>query len=148
MTMPSSVAPLRDLGPIDHFGIVARDIAAAMELFGGLYGLPWTHVIVDAERSYESNGALINVTLNVGRIKAPTPMEFVGAVPDTTWEPRPEPYLHHVAYKVDDFQSVCASLASDGGKLVLTLPNENHAPFKIAYYQIGEFVVELMDNAG
>jgi Glyoxalase/Bleomycin resistance protein/Dioxygenase superfamily len=148
MKMPSSVAPLQDLGPIDHFGIVAQDIIAAMELFGGLYGLSWTHDVVDAERSYESNGTLINVTLNVGRIKAPTAMEFVGAVRNTTWEPRPEPYLHHVAYKVDDFQSVCASLASEGGKLVLTLPNENHAPFKIAYYQIGEFVVELQDNDG
>jgi hypothetical protein len=140
--------PMRGLGPIDHLGIVATDIRAAMNSMGALYGLPWTHTLVDAQRTYVLRGETVDVSMNVGHIETPTPLEFVGALEGTVWEPRHQPYLHHVAYKVSDFQRVCEDIRACGGELALTLPSESAKPVKVAYFEFRGLILELLDATG
>lgn len=149
MSHTSAVDPLGDAfrpGPIDHLGVVATDIEATMRSFGSLYGLPWTHTVIDAPRTYLIRGEEVAVTMNVGHINAPTALEFVNAVEGTPWERRERPYLHHVAYRVNDFRLECEKFIALGADLVLTLPDDRLEPTGAAYFDYCGLVVELLDS--
>jgi Glyoxalase/Bleomycin resistance protein/Dioxygenase superfamily len=148
--MPVSQSKMRasvsDFGTVDHLGIVASDSQSAMQNMSELLGLPWRNQLVDSARTYELNGEIVEVTMNVGWIDAPTPLEFISAVPDFIWEPRREPYIHHLAFTVDNFDGVCAMLRARGWPHLLTVPNEMKRPLRFALFRIEGLLIELLDK--
>jgi catechol 2,3-dioxygenase-like lactoylglutathione lyase family enzyme len=133
-----------------HVGVVVPDLEAAMADFSGSAG-EW---IVSGggprQVTFLSPEGEFTIThLTAWSHRPPFYVEVIKSVPRRVWEPRPEAYLHHLGYWVDDFDGAVDQAESAGMRLLLTRPGgRDGRPLGFAYYRlpIGP-IVEFVDRA-
>lgn len=70
-------------------------------------------------------------------------LELIEAVADTPWAPRPEPYLHHVGWWVDDPAVASAALTDAGLPRMATFWTDDGSARHFAYHRLGEAQIEV-----
>jgi methylmalonyl-CoA/ethylmalonyl-CoA epimerase len=114
-------------GLIDHVGVAVEDLDAALALYEGTFRMPLAHRETVAEQGVEA------VLLDVGDCH----VELLSPLGETTpvgkFLERKGPGLHHVAYRVDDIESVLTQLAADGVALIDTEPRTGIRNSRVAF---------------
>ena len=114
-------------GLIDHIGVATDDLDAALALYGGTFAMPLAHRETVAEQGVEA------VLLDVG----PCHVELLQPLgPDTPvgkFLAKKGPGLHHVAYRVEDIESVLASLKEAGVRLIDEAPRTGIRNSRVAF---------------
>ncbi len=95
-------------GLIDHVGVAVEDLDAALELYGGTFGMPVAHRETVAEQGVEA------VLLDVGDTHVELLSPLGPETPVGKFLARKGPGLHHVAYRVDDIEAALAQFARPG----------------------------------
>jgi hypothetical protein len=70
-------------------------------------------------------------------------LELIEAVADTPWTPRPEPYLHHVGWWVDEPADASAALTKAGLPRLATFWTDDGSARHFAYHRLGEVQIEV-----
>src|SRR6266511_2074626 len=100
------------LSRIDHVGVAVSDLDAAVALYENTFGMPLSH----RETVESQGGEAVLMDVGDGHVELLRPLS-----PDTAVgkfiEQRGEG-LHHVAYAVDDIDSVLERLRSAGVELI------------------------------
>jgi len=132
-------------GRIDHIGVAVEDIDAAIELYGGGFGMELAH-----RETVESQGVEA-VLLDVGDGH----VELLAALgPDTPvgkFLAKNGPGLHHVAYAVDDIDSALARIAAAGIELIDSEPRVGIRDSRVAFLHprsTGGVLTEIVEPAG
>ena len=100
------------LSTIDHVGVAAEDIEAAVALYRDTLGMPLVHRETVADQGVEA--ALLDVGDGHVELLAPLgPETAVGK-----FLARRGPGLHHVAYRVGDVEQTLSALAGAGLRLI------------------------------
>lgn len=114
-------------GLIDHIGVATDDLDAALALYEGTFAMPLAHRETVAEQGVEA------VLLDVG----PCHVELLQPLgPDTPvgkFLAKKGPGLHHVAYRVEDIESVLASLKEAGVRLIDEAPRTGIRNSRVAF---------------
>jgi methylmalonyl-CoA epimerase len=115
------------LDRIDHIGVAVDDLAAALALYGGSFGLPDVHRETVAEQGVEA------VLLDVGDGH----VELLAALgPDTPvgrFLDRRGPGLHHVAYRVEDIDAALQDARDAGLRLLDEQPRTGIRGTRVAF---------------
>ena len=128
----STSADFNGTGRIDHIGVVVSDTAAAIELYGQLFGL-------SAEASIEHAGEGVRITFLRPRLpdSAATTVELLEPTRDETGIAR---YLakrgegmHHICFEVDDVQAEIARLTAAGYEVLDNQPRRGMHGERLAF---------------
>jgi methylmalonyl-CoA/ethylmalonyl-CoA epimerase len=114
-------------GLIDHVGVAVEDLDAALALYEGTFGMPLAHRETVAGQGVEA------VLLDVGDCHVELLSPLGEATPVGKFLERNGPGLHHVAYRVDDIESVLAQLAADSVALIDTEPRTGIRNSRVAF---------------
>ena len=114
-------------GLIDHIGVATEDLDAALKLYEGTFAMPLAHRETVSEQGVEA------VLLDVG----PCHVELLQPLgPDTPvgkFLAKKGPGLHHVAYRVEDIDSVLASLKEANVRLIDETPRTGIRQSRVAF---------------
>lgn len=115
------------LGRIDHIGVAVEDLDAAIETYANGLAMPVVHRETVEEQGVEA----ILLDVGEGHVELLAPLG-----PDTPvgkYLAKKGPGLHHVAYQVDDIESVLASLKASGMRLIDETPRIGIRGSKVAF---------------
>jgi methylmalonyl-CoA/ethylmalonyl-CoA epimerase len=115
------------LGRIDHIGVAVEDLDAALELYGGRYAMPEVH-----RETVEAQGVEA-VLLDVGESHVELLRPLSPDTPVGKYLAKRGPGLHHVAYGVDDIESVLESLRGAGVRLIDEQPRTGIRNSRVAF---------------
>ena len=131
-------------GRIDHIGLAVADLEEAIDLHVNVYGLPLVHRETVAEQGVEA------VLLDVGE----NHIELLAPLHDDTpvgkFLARRGPGLHHVAYQVEDIESVLRTLRDQGVRLIDETPRTGIRQSQVAFLHpsaSGGVLTELVQPA-
>lgn len=129
-------------GLIDHIGVATEDLDAALKLYEGTFAMPLAHRETVSEQGVEA------VLLDVG----PCHVELLQPLgPDTPvgkFLAKKGPGLHHVAYRVEDIDSVLASLKEANVRLIDETPRTGIRGTQVAFLHpktAGGVLTELVE---
>ena len=131
-------------GRIDHIGVAVADLDAAIELHTERYGMPLVHRETIAAQGVEA--ALLDVGESHVELLAPLSDD----TPVGRFLARHGPGLHHVAYGVDDVESVLARLRERGVRLIDETPRTGIRGTQVAFLHpktAGGILTELVEAA-
>jgi hypothetical protein len=135
------------LGPLYHVGMIVPSVSETAKAFS-VAGLEFM-VMENQPRRYNFfDGEVHEYEMDFGWCpQEGTSFELMRGVPGTVWELRDEPYIHHLSYKVKDFDEAAAALIADGRKCLATDATESMAaPRRFGYWEIGgDVLLELID---
>ena len=131
-------------GRIDHVGLAVADLEEAIDLHVNVYGLPLVHRETVAEQGVEA------VLLDVGE----NHIELLAPLSDDTpvgkFLAKRGPGLHHVAYQVEDIESVLRTLRDQGLRLIDETPRTGIRQSQVAFLHpsaSGGVLTELVQPA-
>jgi len=119
------------LRQIDHIGVAVEDIDAALDLYTGPLAMPLEHRETVDEQGVEA--ALVGV--GAGHVELLAPLG-----PDTPvgkYLERRGPGLHHVAYAVEDIETVLDQLRAAGLRLIDEAPRAGIRNSRVAFVHPG-----------
>lgn len=129
---------------IDHVGVAVDDLDAALALYEGTLGMAIAHRETVSEQGVEA--VLLDVgTTHVELLRPLGPETAVGKFLD-----KRGPGLHHVAYRVDDIDSVLAQLRSAGISLIDEQPRTGIRRSRVAFLHpksTGGVLTEIVELA-
>jgi methylmalonyl-CoA/ethylmalonyl-CoA epimerase len=115
------------LGRIDHIGVATDDLDGAIALYEGTLGMPIAH-----RETVESQGVeAVLLDVGDGHVELLRPLG-----PDTPvgkYLERKGPGLHHVAYAVEDIDSVLGKLSDAGVELIDKEPRVGIRDSRVAF---------------
>jgi methylmalonyl-CoA/ethylmalonyl-CoA epimerase len=115
------------LGRIDHIGVATDDLDGAIALYEGTLGMPIAH-----RETVESQGVeAVLLDVGDGHVELLRPLG-----PDTPvgkYLERKGPGLHHVAYAVEDIDSVLGKLSDAGVELIDREPRAGIRDSRVAF---------------
>jgi methylmalonyl-CoA/ethylmalonyl-CoA epimerase len=115
------------LGRIDHIGVATDDLDGAIALYEGTLGMPIAH-----RETVESQGVeAVLLDVGDGHVELLRPLG-----PDTPvgkYLERKGPGLHHVAYAVEDIDSVLGKLSDAGVELIDREPRVGIRDSRVAF---------------
>lgn len=114
-------------GLIDHIGVATDDLDAALELYGGSFGMPVAHRETVEEQGVEA------VLLDVGACHVELLRPLGPDTPVGKFLAKKGPGLHHVAYRVDDIDRVLAELKESGVSLIDSEPRTGIRSSRVAF---------------
>jgi methylmalonyl-CoA/ethylmalonyl-CoA epimerase len=132
------------LGRIDHIGVATDDLEGALALYEQTLGMPLAH-----RETVESQGveaALLDV--GEGHVELLRPLG-----PDTPvgkYLAKKGPGLHHVAYAVEDIESVLGKLKESGIELIDSEPRVGIRDSRVAFVHprsTGGVLTEIVEPA-
>ena len=114
-------------GLIDHVGVAVDDLDAAIALYEGTFRMPLAHRETVTEQGVEA------VLLDVGACH----VELLRPLADDTavgkFLAKRGPGLHHVAYRVEDIESVLGRLRDSGVELIDSAPRTGIRNSRVAF---------------
>jgi methylmalonyl-CoA/ethylmalonyl-CoA epimerase len=132
------------LGRIDHIGVATEDLDGAIALYEGTLGMPVAH-----RETVESQGVeAVLLDVGEGHVELLRPLG-----PDTPvgkYLAKNGPGLHHVAYAVDDIESVLGSLRDAGIELIDAEPRVGIRDSRVAFVHprsTGGVLTEIVEPA-
>jgi methylmalonyl-CoA/ethylmalonyl-CoA epimerase len=132
------------LDRIDHIGVATDDLDGAVALYEGTLGMPVAH-----RETVESQGVeAVLLDVGEGHVELLRPLG-----PDTPigkYLERKGPGLHHVAYAVDDIESVLGSLKEAGVELIDSEPRTGIRDSRVAFVHprsTGGVLTEIVEPA-
>jgi methylmalonyl-CoA/ethylmalonyl-CoA epimerase len=132
------------LGRIDHIGVATEDLDGAIALYEGTLGMPVAH-----RETVESQGVeAVLLDVGEGHVELLRPLG-----PDTPvgkYLAKKGPGLHHVAYAVDDIESVLGSLRDAGIELIDAEPRVGIRDSRVAFVHprsTGGVLTEIVEPA-
>jgi methylmalonyl-CoA/ethylmalonyl-CoA epimerase len=131
-------------GLIDHVGVAVDDLDSALALYEGTFGMPVAHRETVSEQGVEA------VLLDVGdcHVELLRPLGERTAV--GKFLARRGPGLHHVAYRVDDIESVLARLRELDIELIDREPRTGIRRSRVAFLHprsTGGVLTEIVEPA-
>ena len=132
------------LRQIDHVGLAVEDIDAALELYTGPLAMPLEH----RETVDEQGVAAALVGVGAGHVELLAPLG-----PDTPvgkYLERRGPGLHHVAYAVEDIETVLDQLRAAGLRLIDEAPRAGIRNSRVAFVHpgaVGGVLTEIVQPA-
>ena len=115
------------LGRIDHIGVATDDLDGAIALYEGTLGMPIAH-----RETVESQGVeAVLLDIGDGHVELLRPLG-----PDTAVGKYVEgsgPWLHHVAYAVEDSEGVLGKLQEAGIELIDSEPRVGIRDSRVAF---------------
>jgi methylmalonyl-CoA/ethylmalonyl-CoA epimerase len=130
---------------IDHIGVAVEQIEPALELYRDKLELAVAHREVVAEQGVEA--LLLDVGENHVELLAPLSSD----TPVGKFLAKRGPGLHHVAYQVDDIDSVLAELRERGVPLIDEQPRTGIRRSRVAFLHprgTGGVLTEIVQPAG
>ena len=132
------------LGRIDHIGVATDDLDAAVALYEGTLGMPVAH-----RETVESQGVeAVLLSIGDGHVELLRPLG-----PDTPigkYLDNRGPGLHHVAYAVDDIDSVLSKLKEAGIEMIDSQPRIGIRQSRVAFVHprsTGGVLTEIVEPA-
>ena len=129
---------------IDHVGVAVDDLERAIALYEGGFQMPVVHRETVEDQGVEA------VLLDVGSCH----VELLRPLADDTavgkFLARRGPGLHHVAYRVDEIETVLAQLRDDGVALIDSEPRIGIRQSRVAFLHprsTGGVLTELVEPA-
>lgn len=114
-------------GRIDHIGVAVGDLDAAIALYETSFKMPLVH-----RETVESQGVeAVLLDVGDGHVELLAPLGPETAV--GKFLARKGPGLHHVAYAVDDLESVLKQVAEAGIELIDSEPRVGIRGSKVAF---------------
>jgi methylmalonyl-CoA/ethylmalonyl-CoA epimerase len=132
------------LGRIDHIGVATDDLDGAIALYEDTLGMPVAH-----RETVESQGVEA-VLLDVGGGHVELLRPLGPETPVGRYLERKGPGLHHVAYAVDDIESVLGSLKEAGIELIDAEPRVGIRDSRVAFVHpksTGGVLTEIVEPA-
>jgi methylmalonyl-CoA/ethylmalonyl-CoA epimerase len=131
-------------GLIDHVGVAVEDLDAAIALYEGTFRMPVAHRETVEDQGVEA------VLLDVGACH----VELLRPLGDDTavgkFLAKRGPGLHHVAYRVDDIETVLHQLRDEGVELIDSEPRVGIRGSRVAFLHpraTGGVLTELVEPA-
>ncbi len=115
------------LGRIDHIGVAVEDLDSALELYATGLKMPVVHRETVEEQGVEA--ILLDVGENHVELLAPLGPD----TPVGKYLAKKGPGIHHVAYQVEDIESVLAELRAAGWRLIDETPRTGIRGSKVAF---------------
>ncbi|HEY4278096.1 MAG TPA: methylmalonyl-CoA epimerase [Conexibacter sp.] len=115
------------LGRIDHIGVAVEDLDAALKTYEDRLVMPVVHREVVEEQGVEA----ILLDVGEGHVELLAPLG-----PDTPvgkYLAKKGPGIHHVAYQVEEIESVLASLRAAGMRLIDETPRIGIRGSRVAF---------------
>jgi methylmalonyl-CoA/ethylmalonyl-CoA epimerase len=132
------------LGRIDHIGVATDDLDGAIALYEGTMGMPVAH-----RETVESQGVeAVLLDVGEGHVELLCPLG-----PDTPvgkYLEKKGPGLHHVAYAVDDIESVLGKLEAAGIEMIDSEPRAGIRDSRVAFVHpksTGGVLTEIVEPA-
>jgi methylmalonyl-CoA/ethylmalonyl-CoA epimerase len=132
------------LGRIDHIGVATDDLDRALALYEGTLGMPVAH-----RETVESQGVEA-VLLDVGDGQVELLRPLGPDTPVAKYLERKGPGLHHVAYAVEDIESVLDTLKDAGIELIDSQPRIGIRDSRVAFVHpksTGGVLTEIVEPA-
>jgi methylmalonyl-CoA/ethylmalonyl-CoA epimerase len=132
------------LGRIDHIGVATEDLDGAIALYEGTLGMPVAH-----RETVESQGVEA-VLLDVGEGHVELLRPLGPETPVGKYLESKGPGLHHVAYAVDDIESVLDRLKGAGIELIDSEPRVGIRDSRVAFVHprsTGGVLTEIVEPA-
>jgi len=133
------------LGRIDHIGVAVEDLDAAIALYEGSFEMALAH----RERVEEQGVEAVLLDVGEGHVELLAPLG--PETPVGKYMARNGPGLHHVAYAVDDIDSVLERLAAAGVELIDSKPRVGIRQSRVAFLHprsTGGVLTEIVEPAG
>src|SRR5262245_14402136 len=132
------------LGRIDHIGVATDDLDGVIAIYEDTLGMPIAH-----RETVESQGVEA-VLLDVGDGHVELLRPLGPETPVGKYLERRGPGLHHVAYAVDDIESVLGTLSEAGVELIDSEPRIGIRDSRVAFVHprsTGGVLTELVEPA-
>ncbi len=147
MTAETSPTPPVDLfTAIDHVGVAVPDLAAAVTFYSEVMGMRLLHEEVNEEQGVHEAMMGVGESGSCVQLLAPlSPTSTIGKFIE-----RSGPGLQQIAYRVEDVDSVCATLRERGVRLLYEEPRRGTAGSRINFVHpkdAGGVLVELVEPA-
>ena len=129
-------------GRIDHIGVAVEDLDAAIELYGGPFGMPEQHRETVEEQGVEA------VLLDVGEGHVELLRPLSEDTPVGKFLQKRGPGLHHVAYQAEDIEATLDSLRAAGVALIDEKPRVGIQGKRVAFLHprsTGGVLTELVE---
>jgi methylmalonyl-CoA/ethylmalonyl-CoA epimerase len=129
-------------GRIDHIGVAVEDLDAAIELYGGPFGMPEQHRETVEEQGVEA------VLLDVGEGHVELLRPLSEDTPVGKFLAKRGPGLHHVAYQAEDIEATLESLRESGVGLIDQRPRVGIQGKRVAFLHprsTGGVLTELVE---
>lgn len=131
---------------IDHVGVAVPDFDAAVALYRDTFGMELVHEETNSEQGVREAMMAVGDSSSSVQILAPlTPDSTIAKFLD-----RSGPGLQQVAYRVEDLDTVCATLRERGVRLLYAEPKRGTANSRINFVHpkdAGGVLVELVEPA-
>ena len=132
------------IGKIDHIGIAVRSVDSAIELYESIFGLKATGVEINAE--FQVKICFIPIGEVLVEFLEPTE---AGSPYDEFIKEKGEA-IHHIAYSVDDIDSMLEEMGKKGIKLLNETSTYGGAGSKIAFIDpvsTNQILIELVERS-
>ena len=129
---------------IDHIGVAVEDLDAAIALYEQTYAMKLVHRETVTEQGVEA--VLLDVGENHVELLAPLGPD----TPVGKFLAKKGPGIHHVAYQVEDIDSVLASLKESGLRLIDETPRIGIRGSRVAFLHpaaSGGVLTEIVEPA-
>ena len=129
---------------IDHVGVAVEDLDAAIALYDQTYAMELVHRETVAEQGVEA--VLLDVGENHVELLAPLGPD----TPVGKFLAKKGPGIHHVAYQVEDIDSVLSSLKEQGLRLIDETPRIGIRGSRVAFMHprsSGGVLTEIVEPA-
>jgi len=129
---------------IDHVGVAVEDLDAAIGLYENTYGMALVHRETVTEQGVEA--VLLDVGENHVELLAPLGPD----TPVGKFLAKKGPGIHHVAYQVEDIDSVLESLKAAGVRLIDETPRIGIRGSRVAFLHpsaSGGVLTEIVEPA-
>ena len=114
-------------GRIDHIGVAVEDLDAAMELYGGPFGMREQHRETVEEQGVEA----VLLEVGDGHVELLRPLSDETAV--GKFIAKRGPGLHHVAYQTDDIDRTLGEVRDAGIELIDQSPRIGIRGSRVAF---------------
>jgi methylmalonyl-CoA epimerase len=131
-------------GLIDHVGVAVSDLDEAISLYEDTFRMPLAHRETVEEQGVEA------ALLDVGACHVELLRPLGDDTPVGKFLERRGPGLHHVAYRVDDIESVLAQLERDEVPLIDSEPRTGIRGSRVAFLHprgTGGVLTEIVEPA-
>ncbi len=132
---------------VDHVGIAVADLDAAIEWYGGTFGLVATHVETNEEQGVRE--AMLSAPGDAGAaIQLLAPLRADSAI--GKFLDRNGPGIQQLAYRVADVDASCAALREKGMRVLYDEPRRGTAGSRVNFVHpkdAGGVLVELVEPA-
>ncbi len=147
--MPDSSCNI-DPGDLAHIGIVVKDIDESRKHLSAVFGLDqWTTFDYAAEKETMAVGEPFNIKV-AGTMLGPVAIELIQPVacPYSVWGQHLERHgegIHHIAFKVKDFDETVSKFAEKGAMVLLSVIPAEGIQWGYIITAPGSIIMECMN---